>query len=388
MGVEVEDVALPVDPEVHVVAGFLPEQLEAHLGVGGEVLFGIEEGEHEAVVLGTVEVAEHEGEPPEVGLGAEPGEGVDAVLILVALPSGDVVEGVVGIAVGAVEEHEVGARLEAYLGDGGIDEFGLEPGARQGVALGQLDLLGIPYEILSPDTEDSAFRECFSSLLDSLKAGKTAALVIKKGALTSDHHPAYPSGNLLHREQAAELILSSSSPSDIFVSTTGKLSREIFELREKMQCDHSRDFLTVGSMGHASMIALRIAEEKPDRRVWCLDGDGALMMHLGALPLIGQRHPANLVHVVINNGAHETVGGMPVCSGSLDICSLARSAGYSSVCTADTPDSLREVLSGLSRASGPVLLEVRCACGSRADLGRPTTTPVENRDAFMRFLES
>ena len=138
MGVEVEDVALPVDPEVHVVAGFLPEQLEAHLGVGGEVLFGIEEGEHEAVVLGTVEVAEHEGEPPEVGLGAEPGEGVDAVLILVALPSGDVVEGVVGIAVGAVEEHEVDARLEAYLGDGGIDEFGLEPGARQGVALGQL----------------------------------------------------------------------------------------------------------------------------------------------------------------------------------------------------------------------------------------------------------
>ena len=260
---------------------------------------------------------------------------------------------------------------------------------RQGaVTLGQLDLLGIPYEILSPDTEDSAFRECFSSLLDSLKAGKTAALVIKKGALTSDHHPAYPSGNLLHREQAAELILCSSSPSDIFVSTTGKLSREIFELREKMQCDHSRDFLTVGSMGHASMIALRIAEEKPDRRVWCLDGDGALMMHLGALPLIGQRHPANLVHVVINNGAHETVGGMPVCSGSLDICSLARSAGYSSVCTADTPDSLREVLSGLSRASGPVLLEVRCACGSRADLGRPTTTPVENRDAFMRFLES
>ena len=260
---------------------------------------------------------------------------------------------------------------------------------RQGaVTLGQLDLLGIPYEILSPDTEDSAFRECFSSLLDSLKAGRTAALVIKKGALTSDHHPAYPSGNLLHREQAAELILCSSSPSDIFVSTTGKLSREIFELREKMQCDHSRDFLTVGSMGHASMIALRIAEEKPDRRVWCLDGDGALMMHLGALPLIGQRHPANLVHVVINNGAHETVGGMPVCSGSLDICSLARSAGYSSVCTADTPDSLREVLSGLSRASGPVLLEVRCACGSRADLGRPTTTPVENRDAFMRFLES
>ena len=260
---------------------------------------------------------------------------------------------------------------------------------RQGaVTLGQLDLLGIPYEILSPDTEDSAFRECFSSLLDSLKAGRTAALVIKKGAFTYDHHPANPSGNLLHREQAAELILSSSSPSDIFVSTTGKLSREIFELREKMQCDHSRDFLTVGSMGHASMIALRIAEEKPDRRVWCLDGDGALMMHLGALPLIGQRHPANLVHVIINNGAHETVGGMPVCSGSLDICSLAESAGYSSVCTADSPDSLREILSGLSRASGPVLLEVRCACGSRADLGRPTTTPLENRDAFMRFLES
>jgi len=139
-------------------------------------------------------------------------------------------------------------------------------------------------------------------------------------------------------------------------------------------------------MGHASMIALRIAEEKPGRRVWCLDGDGALLMHLGSLPVIGRRHPSNLVHVVINNGAHETVGGMPVCSGALDISSLARAADYSCVLRADSEDSLRTVLKDLLCLSGPVLLEIRCACGARSDLGRPTTTPLQNRDAFMAFL--
>ena len=129
---------------------------------------------------------------------------------------------------------------------------------------------------------------------------------------------------LLH----APNILACAEPSDVIVSTTGKLSREVFELREKLGQDHRRDFLTVGSMGHASMIALGVAESKPDRRVWCLDGDGAVMMHLGSLALIGRRAPKNLVHVVVNNGAHETVGGMPVCSGALNITALAEASRY------------------------------------------------------------
>lgn len=254
------------------------------------------------------------------------------------------------------------------------------------VTLSQLDLLDIPYEILSPDTDDETFQTSFRTLLSVLEKGMPAALVVRKGALTSQEHPAYGNDAVLSRERAAEIILDASGETDAFVTTTGKLSREVFELREARGEGHSHDFLTVGSMGHASMIALRIAEENPGRRVWCLDGDGALLMHLGSLPVIGCRHPSNLIHAVINNGAHETVGGMPVCSGTLDITSLARAADYSCVLRADSEDSLRAVLRDLPCLSGPVLLEIRCACGARSDLGRPTTTPLQNRDAFMAFL--
>ena len=257
------------------------------------------------------------------------------------------------------------------------------------VTLGQLDLLGIPYRVLSPDTSDAEFLNDFRDLCSALNSGKTAALVIRKGALQSDCKPVYGNSYLLPRETAAGVILSASSPDDVFVSTTGKLSREIFELRESRGEGHSRDFLTVGSMGHASMIALRIAVEKPDRKVWCLDGDGAALMHLGALPVIGRRLPGNLIHVIINNGAHETVGGMPVCGGAMDIPALASASGYPTVFSADSEETLRKILAeSLPEAAGPVLIEVKCACGSRADLGRPTTTPVDNRNAMMDFLRN
>ena len=255
------------------------------------------------------------------------------------------------------------------------------------VTLSQLDLLGIPHAILSSDTTDEQFRDLFAGLTASLRQGQVAALVVRKGALISDRHPSYGNDAELSRENAAEIILRSAAPSDCFVSTTGKLSREVFELREKLGQDHRRDFLTVGSMGHASMIALGVAEAKPDRRVWCLDGDGAVMMHLGSLALIGRRAPKNLVHVVVNNGAHETVGGMPVCSGALNISALAEASGYRCLLKAGNAEGLRQALETAVSAEGPVLLEIRCACGARKDLGRPTTTPVRNRDAFMEFLK-
>ncbi len=266
---------------------------------------------------------------------------------------------------------------------------------RQGkITLSQLELLGIPYEILSPDTSEEEFHALFSKLLGFLQSGKVAALVVRKGALISERHPAYGRLAPMSREEAAEAILNAAASSDLFISTTGKLSREIYEIRELRHEDHRRDFLTVGSMGHASMIALRIAEEKPDRRVWCLDGDGAALMHLGSLPIIGNRSPANLIHVIFNNGSHESVGGMPVCSGTLDFASLASASRYRLYLYAEEPESLRENLKMLccsngipsAKANGPVLLEIRCACGSRPDLGRPASTPVENRDAFMSFL--
>ena len=255
------------------------------------------------------------------------------------------------------------------------------------ITLPQLDLLGIPWKVLSADTSADAFRAAFSGLTDILRNGRPAALVVRKGALSSDLHPVYGNDASLTRETAAEIILQAAGRNDCFVSTTGKLSREVFEIRESRGEDHCRDFLTVGSMGHASMIALGIAEAKPHRRIWCLDGDGAAMMHLGALPLIARRAPANFVHAVIDNGAHETVGGMPVCSGALNLTALAEAAGYKKVITADSEASLREALKKAVSLPGPLFLVIRCACGARSDLGRPTTTPIQNRDAFMNYLK-
>ncbi len=260
---------------------------------------------------------------------------------------------------------------------------------RQGrITPGQLELLEIPYFILSAETTEAEFDSAFRGLLGELAAGRCAALLVRKGALVSQARPAYGNAFSLRREAAAEFLLSRAGEADIFVSTTGKLSRELFEIRERLGSGHARDFLTVGSMGHASMIALGIAREKPDRRVWCLDGDGALLMHLGALEVIGQASPANLTHVVFNNGAHETVGGMPVCSARPEICRLALTAGYTAAEAAGTEAEMDRALAALSGRKGPCLLEIRCACGARKDLGRPTTTPVQNRDAFMDFLDS
>ena len=255
------------------------------------------------------------------------------------------------------------------------------------ITVGQLQLMDIPWIVLSSDMSEENFLIDFRKLSEALESGKPAAILVRKGALSSSEKPDYSNPNAMTREQAVGRIISAAGSDDIFVSTTGKLSRELFELREARGEDHRRDFLTVGSMGHASMIAYEIAAEKPERRVWCLDGDGAALMHLGAMPLIGQRKPSNYFHIVINNGAHETVGGMPVCSGALDISSLASSSGYRHVFTAGSEDSLALVLEKIRDLSGPVLVEIRCSCFSRSDLGRPTTTPVENRDAFMSWLK-
>ena len=260
---------------------------------------------------------------------------------------------------------------------------------RQGrITVGQLELLDIPYRILSEETTDCVFTEDFEALCTEMNRGKTVAFLVRKGAFTSDAELSGNNHRPLSREEALGIILSFSGQKDVFVSTTGKLSRELFELRETRNECHSSDFLTVGSMGHAGMIALRIAIEKPDRRIWCLDGDGACLMHLGAFPLIGQRKPGNLIHVVMNNGAHETVGGMPVCGGTLDITALAEASGYPIVLSADSGQSLASVLEqSCNMKSGPVLIEIKCSCGSRNNLGRPTTTPAENKNGLMTFIQ-
>lgn len=241
--------------------------------------------------------------------------------------------------------------------------------------------------VVGPETTDEALRAALVSFQPLFAAGRQAALVVRKGALQKGLSAAYQNDSPMTREHAIAII-AQAARGDAVVSTTGKASRELFELREKNAEPHETDFLTVGSMGHASSIALAVALNKPALRVWCVDGDGALLMHMGALPVIGASAPRNLIHVLLNNRAHETVGGMPTAAGAADLPALARACGYPLSLSADTPQALAEALEKAKAARTLAFVEARCGVSSRADLGRPTSTALQNRDAFMRFLQT
>lgn len=196
-----------------------------------------------------------------------------------------------------------------------------------------------------------------------------------------------PNDYPLTREQAIAATLGAIPDDAVVVATTGMPSREISEVRSQAGEGIGRDFLMVGSMGHASSIALGVALAKPDRPVFCLDGDGATLMHMGAMAIIGSRQPSNLSHVVLNNGAHDSVGGQPTVAFDIDLCGVARGCGYSSTRTAVDAEQLSTALAEIGNESGPAFLEVRVARGARKDLGRPTATPLESKAAFMAELE-
>ena len=257
--------------------------------------------------------------------------------------------------------------------------------AQQGrITLDLLDVLDIPFAEIKKDTTETELAEDMVDFNEYLAKGGSVAFVVHKGALTYEG-ATYGNGWDIVREDAIARIAKAAGECPI-VSTTGKISRELFELREALGQGHGHDFLTVGSMGHASSIALGIAEQKPELRVWCVDGDGAALMHLGAMAVMGATSPNNLVHVVLNNEAHESVGGMPTVASRVSLTGIARECGYALVLEAKTMDGLDEALDKAVSAEGPVFLEVHCAVGSRAELGRPTTTPIENKTAFMESL--
>lgn len=245
-----------------------------------------------------------------------------------------------------------------------------------------LDLMEIPFFILSESTTEAEAEQTMERFRQYTKKGKPVAFVVRKNALTYTGSFCAANKNKLTREEAIGQIISYSK-GDPIVCTTGKASRELFELRESNHDSHDKDFLTVGSMGHASSIALGIALQKPGVRIWCIDGDGAALMHMGAMAVIGTSSPANMIHIVINNGAHESVGGMPTAAGMINLSELARASGYQNVYRADSKTELKNVLEGVMAQEGPSFIEVMCAIGSRADLGRPTTTPFENKQGFM-----
>ena len=216
-------------------------------------------------------------------------------------------------------------------------------------------------------------------------AGKQTAFVVCKGALEYGGKLAFRNEYPMTREEIVGHIARAAGE-DVIVSTTGKASRELFELRAAAGDTHARDFLTVGSMGHASSIALAVALYRPEKRVWCIDGDGAALMHLGALPVIASRRPRNLIHIVINNQCHETVGGMPTVADTADLTAVARACGYPHALRAADAAALDDALARARTLDGPVFIEAMSATGARADLGRPTTTAMENKRSFMEYL--
>ena len=254
------------------------------------------------------------------------------------------------------------------------------------VTIKLLEDMDIKPFIVGKETTEEELKAAMDDFKTVLAQGKDAAFVIRKGALSYDEKVVYKNDNTMMREDIIRHITDVSGE-DPVISTTGKASRELFETRVANGQSHKYDFLTVGSMGHSSSIALGVAVNKPDTKVWCIDGDGAVLMHMGAMAVIGANAPHNLVHIVINNGAHETVGGMPTVASDIDVAAIAKACGYANVTSAGTFDELDKALEAAKNADELSFIEVKCSIGARDDLGRPTTTALENKQNFMEYLK-
>ncbi len=250
-----------------------------------------------------------------------------------------------------------------------------------------LEDMDISAFIISKDTTDDEVVKAMEKFRKVLKAGKNVAFVMGKDALTNAPEIEYRNENTMTREEVIQHIVKASGE-DPVISTTGKASRELFETRMANGQSHKYDFLTIGSMGHASSIALGVAINKPGQRIWCIDGDGAVLMHMGSLAVIGANKQKNLVHIVINNGAHETVGGMPTVAGKIDLAKIALACGYSKAISIDKIEELDKALEDVKKRTELSLIEIKCSIGARGNLGRPTIAAIENKQNFMEYLKA
>jgi phosphonopyruvate decarboxylase len=246
--------------------------------------------------------------------------------------------------------------------------------------------MNIQFEVL-PDYIEGA-RESVETALHYLERRQGPyAFLVKRQTFTSYKLKSIEANRFsLSREDALRLVVDATGSWDVLVSTTGFASRELYELREQRGEDHKREFLTVGSMGHSSAISLGIAVSKPSRTVWCLDGDGATLMHMGSMATIGLSSATNLKHILINNGAHDSVGGQPTRGFDVNFTQIALACGYRRVWKASTEEEVKKALQEMKSVEGPVFLEISTNKGARKNLGRPKTTPLQNKKDFMDFL--
>ena len=301
--------------------------------------------------------------------------------------------------------------LVGWRGEPGVKD---EPQhVKQGkVTVSLFETLGIPTEVL-PDDEVAAL-DVTRKMVECAKVeSRPVALIVRKGLFAEYKlQNKKPDIAELPREQAIEGVLKSLPRDAVVVSTTGMISREVYETRERLGQGHERDFLTVGSMGHASMIALGIAKAQPDREVYCLDGDGASIMQMGNMAIVGQSGCGNLTHIVFNNAAHDSVGGQPTVGGVIDFEKIAEELGYNVLQSPQDQYVNRdgigvdEVAAGMSwlvtmeeqskqhkpdyydeLPKKPNFILFGVAKGARKDLGRPKEPPQENKALYMRTLQ-
>ncbi|MDR2030890.1 MAG: phosphonopyruvate decarboxylase [Azoarcus sp.] len=247
-----------------------------------------------------------------------------------------------------------------------------------------LEVLEIPSWNL--DAESNTRMLVTNAIQKARQTGTPVAFLVRKNTFAKYTRTtrALTQGTSLRRETALRCLVDLAGDA-LIVSTTGKTSRELHELRQERH-EPQRDFLTVGSMGHTASIALGLALGRPDKRVVCLDGDGSLLMHMGALPIIGSLKPARLLHVLLNNAAHESVGGQATVADRMDFRAIALASGYTAYEQANSVEEISRAWNVLTAQPGPLMLEIKLATGARENLGRPTRSPEENKKAFMEWV--
>lgn len=243
----------------------------------------------------------------------------------------------------------------------------------------------IPYAIINEETTSEQLQEIFVQVMDAFSHNRQFAIIVKKNTFEKRNGSKYQNTHSLVREEAIATILTHLHETSPIISTTGKISREVYEQSDAIFHRHDRCFLTVGSMGHASMLAFGMAQVWKDKQVVCMDGDGAVLMHMGGLAFLGKQKPMNYLHIVLNNEAHESVGGMPTGAAGQSYADIAKSCGYPCALQVDSKEALLNALEIAKKQTGLMMIEVMVKQGSRADLGRPKETPQENKEKFMTF---
>ncbi len=249
-----------------------------------------------------------------------------------------------------------------------------------------LEVMDVPYSVIDDATTQAQMKEILAKAKEVMDENRQYAVIVKKGTFEKESGVTWENGYSLVREQALRVILENVYQDSLLVSTTGKISRELYEQCDLLYKNHERLFMTVGGMGHASMIAYGMAQADCSKRIVCIDGDGAVMMHMGSLAFIAKQSPSNFLHIVINNAAHESVGAMPTGFSGQTYSQIAAACGYKNTCTVTTEMDLKTAILEAKKRQELSLIEVLVSLDSRADLGRPKESAMENRIHFMNAV--